>query len=255
MPLCYTPPKLPLYNSQQKVIDYPVRRIICIGRNYADHAKEMEQKFPVDTQPQNSLLKEAPPFFFYKPLTALVPPCGNTPPDSGTTSPIEWRLPTYSQNVHYETEICIAIGGKLTLNNLDQIEDLDNAIIGAGIALDMTCRDIQQTAKKGGRPWAAAKGFDYSAPCSALMACDWESLQKTPAFLLHKNNAPVQHGNLNNMIWPIPALLAELSRFTQLDVGDLILTGTPAGVGSVTKGDHLKAQLINTACQLELNIV
>lgn len=255
MPFHYTPPQLPLYDNQKKVSDYPVRRIICIGRNYADHAKEMGQMFPERSQKINGSAQEAPPFFFYKPLTALAPFCDNTPSSHGVASPIKWRQPTYSQNIHYETEICIAIGSKLTLNNSGEIQNLDSAIAGAGIALDMTCRDTQQTAKKDGRPWATAKGFDHSAPCSALMACDWASLQKTPEFALHKNDTQVQHGNLNDMIWPIPALLAQLSRFTQLDVGDLILTGTPAGVGQVTQGDHLRAELINTFCQIELSVV
>lgn len=233
-------PTLPLCDSD--LAHYPIRRIICIGRNYADHAKEMGQVFIAGTN------KEAPPFFFYKPLTALYPVTASSP------EPQLWPKPNYSQNIHHELEVCVAIGHKISLNQSNQINDMNNAIAGAGIALDMTCRDTQKTAKEGGRPWATAKGFDYSAPCSALMACDWQGLQKTPDFALYKNNQRVQHGNIGDMIWPIPDLLAELSLFTQLDVGDLILTGTPAGVGPAIKGDTLKAELINTPCHFEITV-
>lgn len=242
-------PVLPFYNQQ--LGHYPVRRLICIGRNYAEHAQEMGQKYIKGTTTQQ------PPFFFYKPVTALF--CTNA---ASCLRPSKWTKPTFSQNVHHEIEIFIAIGNKVTRSDLDLTDDsnsnssqsLNAAIIGAGIALDMTCRDTQQIAKDNGRPWAAAKGFDHSAPCSGLMECNWASLQNTPEFALYKNNQRVQHGNINHMIWPIPALLKELSRFTQLDVGDIILTGTPAGVGPVHKGDTLKAELINTPCQFELII-
>lgn len=215
---------LPLNNNEAR---YNVRRIICIGRNYAEHAKEMGHN-----------PSEAPPFFFYKPLTALC----------DASEPINWTLPAYSQNVHYELEVAIAIGKKTTSNNPEQ------AIFACGLSLDMTCRDTQQQAKAAGRPWATAKGFDHSAPCSALHTISWEELKHLGDFTLYKNQQQVQQGNVNQMVWPIPELLIELSKYTQLDDGDLILTGTPAGVGPVVEGDQLEAKIDGLPCTMTINI-
>lgn len=210
---------------------YNVRRIICLGRNYAEHAKEMGHD-----------PSEAPPFFFYKPTTALLAIVAK--PDTGTA----WEMPHYSSEVHHELELAIAIGKKVTAKNPEQ------GIIAAGIALDMTCRDIQQQAKQAGRPWETAKGFDHSAPCSTLFHSNWADLQKLGDFTLTKNTHEVQRGNIHQMIWSIPALLTELLKFTALDNGDLILTGTPAGVGPVKSGDELLAKIEGTNCQLHLKI-
>jgi fumarylpyruvate hydrolase len=217
---------LPLNTGNEKSF-YPVRRIICIGRNYAEHAKEMGHN-PND----------APPFFFYKPLTAL----------RDASQAIDWKLPAYSQNVHYELELAIAIGNKVTNTNPE------SGICAAGLSLDMTCRDIQQNAKALGRPWETAKGFDHSAPCSTLHAADWTAIKTLGDFSLYHNNKRVQRGNIKEMIWPIPELLKQLLAFTELDYGDLILTGTPAGVGQVTTGDRLHAKIEGLACDIDMNI-
>ncbi|MDZ7925280.1 MAG: fumarylacetoacetate hydrolase family protein [Marinagarivorans sp.] len=220
------------FNGNNPSLTYfRVRRIICIGRNYSEHAKEMGH------DPE----REAP-FFFYKPLTSLFPVSPNNAQSRA------WSMPHYSQNVHHELEVAIAIGGKVTGNNPEQ------RIIGAGIALDMTCRDVQQQAKALKQPWATAKGFDHAAPVSPLFETDWIKLQQIGDFTLTKNGHEVQRGNIAQMIWPIPALLLELSRFTQLDKGDLILTGTPAGVSAVNKGDVLRAAISQQNCALEIEI-
>ena len=216
--------------SDRGATPFYVRRIICIGRNYAEHAKEMGH------QPD-----EAPPFFFYKPITALVDA------SNGCTL----NLPAYSQNVHHELELSIAIGQTVTPDSLS------DAVAGFGLALDMTCRDTQQQAKSNGRPWDTAKGFDHSAPCSSLKAAGWEELQQLGEFQLTNNGKVVQSGRHQDMIWPIPQLLNELQKYTQLDYGDLILTGTPAGVAAVESGDQLVANLIveaDQSAELELAV-
>lgn len=220
-------PAINLLDEQGHSEPFYIRRIICIGRNYEDHAIEMGHK-----------PNEAPPFFFYKPLTALCSPEKLT----------RWPMPRYSDTVHHELEVSIAIGKTPTKNSPE------DCIIGFGVALDMTCRDIQKAAKSAGRPWDTAKGFDYSAPCSELMKGNWQSLAEHPEFSLTKNQQQVQKGNIHNMIWPIPALLAQLQKFTELGAGDLILTGTPAGVGEVNPGDILEATLKGTKATLKLTI-
>lgn len=220
-------PAINLLNEQGQSEPFYIRRIICIGRNYEDHAIEMGHK-----------PNEAPPFFFYKPLTALC----------STAELACWPMPRYSDTVHYELEVSIAIGKTPTKSTPE------DSIVGFGIALDMTCRDVQKAAKSAGRPWATAKGFDFSAPCSDLIKGDWPTLSKTPRFSLTKNDELVQQGNIHNMIWPIPGLLAQLQEFTALGAGDLILTGTPAGVGKVHSGDILKAVIEGTDTKLSVTV-
>lgn len=205
---------------------YAVRRIICIGRNYAEHAKEM-----------GHAPNEAPPFFFYKPITAL----------SYAGLGLSLPLPAYSHNVHHELELLIAIGEP------PNKEAPETAISAYGLALDMTCRDTQTDAKTAGRPWDTAKGFDQSAPCSALVFAGWDDVQKLDVFNLQKNGETVQTGHIKEMIWPIPELLKQVMQYTQLDYGDIILTGTPAGVGAVVPGDTLRASISNNS-EVELNV-
>lgn len=218
---------LPLHDNNHES-PYYVRRLICIGRNYAEHAKEMGHD-----------PKEAPPFFFYKPLTALC----------DASQPIAWKLPAYSGNVHYELEVTVAIGSRVTASSPE------SAICGVGLALDMTCRDIQQSCKSQGRPWETAKGFDHSAPCSALHARSWEEINNLGNFSLLKNEEIAQQGAIEQMIWSIPELLIQLSQYTQLDEGDLILTGTPSGVGSVAPGDQLRAHFEGLPSEITLNVI
>lgn len=195
---------------------FSIVRIICIGRNYAEHAIEMGHD-----------PKSEPPFFFFKPITAL-----NV---SG-----RFRLPHYSNNVHYELELVLALtsGGK----NLDE-HQAKHCIGGFAVGLDMTCRDTQQQAKQAGRPWDLAKGFDESAPCSPIASGNYGDLQAIGEMTLTRNGQRVQHGRWQDMVWQPAELLQYLSGLIELRPGDLIYTGTPAGVGPVQAGDLLDAKI------------
>lgn len=217
---------LPIVGGDEK---FSVEKIICIGRNYTEHAREMGH----NPDREN-------PFFFFKPQSALLPP----------EKPFQY--PWFSQDVHHELELVIAIGEsgyQLT------IEQAKAAVSGFAVGLDMTCRDVQQQAKQQGRPWELAKGFDGSAPCSAIQRGTYEDLQKTGALQLLRNGKPVQQGDWRHMIWPVAELIAEVSRYIRLQSGDLIFTGTPAGVGPVVPGDKLQASLAGSSAILELDIV
>lgn len=191
-------------------------RIICIGRNYADHAREMGH------DPTRE-----PPFFFFKPITALARD-GN------------FVMPQYSREVHHELEMLIALdqGGR----NLSE-QQARNCVGGFGLGLDMTCRDIQRQAKEAGRPWELAKGFDGSAPCTAIGQGSFDDLERLGTMTLTRNGELVQKGHWRDMIWSIPELLQHISRHIALQPGDLIFTGTPAGVGPVEVGDRLEARM------------
>ncbi|WP_049722996.1 fumarylacetoacetate hydrolase family protein [Gilvimarinus polysaccharolyticus] len=203
----------------------PVARIICIGRNYREHAREMGHD-PA----------RATPFFFFKPTSALLP--------QGR----EFTCPWYSHQVDHEVELVIAIDRKLQNANLSQAQD---AICGFAVGLDMTCRDIQREAKAQGRPWELAKGFDGSAPCSALQPGRYADLKATDTISLSVNGKITQQASWRDMIWAVPELIVELSRYTTLTPGDLLFTGTPAGVGPVVPGDILEAKL-DDVCHLSV---
>lgn len=219
---------IPLHDATGATIDtYTPCRIICIGRNYADHAKEMGHN------PD----REAP-FFFFKPLTAL-----NV---SG-----ELRLPNYSNDVHHELELVLALGSGGS--NLD--EEMAKRCIGSvALGLDMTCRDIQKEAKKAGRPWELAKGFDGSAPLSPLLRSDYAGLDTIGDMTLTVNQCITQSGNWRDLIWSPEELISQISQFIELHHGDLIFTGTPAGVGPVKSGDQLVAKAQGFPFNLELAI-
>lgn len=217
---------LPVVNSKET---FSVEKIICIGRNYADHAREMGHN------PD----REAP-FFFFKPQSALLPP--GEP----------FKYPWFSKDVHHELELVIAIGEGGYQLTLDQAKA---AVSGFAVGLDMTCRDVQQQAKQQGRPWELAKGFDGSAPCSAIQRGSYEDLQQAGELQLLRNGSIVQQGDWRQMIWPVAELIAEVSRYIRLQPGDLIFTGTPAGVGPVTPGDQLQASLTGSLVTLNVDIV
>lgn len=206
----------------------PVERIICIGRNYREHAREMGHDPARVT-----------PFFFFKPASALLP--------QGR----EFACPWFSHEVHHEVELVIAIDRTLQGASLSQAQD---AICGFAVGLDMTCRDIQRDAKAQGRPWELAKGFDGSAPCSALQPGRYADLEATNTLSLSVNGKITQQGSWRDMIWSVPELISELSRYIVLTPGDLLFTGTPAGVGPVEPGDTLVATL-DDVCQLSVTVV
>ncbi|HNS17546.1 MAG TPA: fumarylacetoacetate hydrolase family protein [Bacteroidales bacterium] len=193
-------------------------KIICIGRNYREHARELNNPVPEN------------PVFFLKPETALLR--RNRP----------FHYPDFSQDIHYETEIVVRIGkaGK----NID-LKDAHNYFDGVGIGLDLTARDIQQKAKEKGLPWTQAKGFDGAAPLSRFLPKNEFPELNDIRFHLNKNGETVQKGNTAEMIFPFCELISHISRFITLKPGDLIFTGTPAGVGAIRKGDCLEAYLEN----------
>jgi fumarylpyruvate hydrolase len=192
---------------------FPVHRIYCVGRNYAKHAREMGM------DPDRE-----PPFFFAKPADALVP--------NGTPVP----YPPRTANLHHEIELVVAIGtGGRDI-------PLDNAlahVYGYAVGNDLTRRDLQFAAREQGRPWDVAKGFDCSAPVSAIRpAAEMGHLDRGTIWL-EVNGETRQRANLSEMIWSVPEIVAQLSTYFELRPGDLIFTGTPEGVGAVRRGDSL----------------
>jgi len=192
---------------------FPVRRIYCVGRNYAEHAREMGHDPDAE-----------PPFFFSKPADAVV--------TDGAAVP----YPTETGNLHYEVELVAAIGkGGRNI----AIEDALGHVWGYAVGIDLTRRDLQTWAKKAGKPWEVAKGFDHSAPISALVPASTLTPPLRGAITLTVNGETKQSANIADMIWDLPHVIAELSRYFELVPGDLIFTGTPSGVGAVVKGDRL----------------
>jgi fumarylpyruvate hydrolase len=192
---------------------FPVNRIFCVGRNYADHAREMGH------DPERE-----PPFFFLKPGHALLPEGRDFP------------YPSSSRDVHYEFELVAAVGkGGTDI----RVEDALNHIYGYAAGLDMTRRDLQLQAQKMARPWDVGKGFDYSAPCSAVTPASKAGHPKKGAIWLERNGKRVQSSDLSALIWSVPEIIAQLSKLFRLTPGDLVFTGTPAGVGPVQRGEVL----------------
>ncbi|NRA99535.1 MAG: fumarylacetoacetate hydrolase family protein [Rhodobacteraceae bacterium] len=195
---------------------FPVRRVYCIGRNYAAHAVEMGH------DPDRE-----PPFFFQKNPDNLDP--------SG-----EFPYPPGTNDVHHEMEMLVALksGGQ----GIAVADALDH-VYGYGIALDMTRRDLQGQAKKMGRPWEVGKAFERSAPCGPIHPASEVGHPAQGRIALRVNGNLRQEGDLNQMIWKVPEMIAVLSEHFVLASGDVILTGTPAGVGPVVRGDTLHGEI------------
>ncbi|MCG6114194.1 MAG: fumarylacetoacetate hydrolase family protein [Mesorhizobium sp.] len=192
---------------------FPVRRIFCVGRNYAAHAIEM------GGDPE----REAP-FFFTKPADAVV--------DSGATI----AYPPLTRDLHHEIELVVAIGkGGLDI----AVEDTFDHVWGYGVGIDLTRRDLQGEAKKAGRPWDWGKGFDHSAPCGPLHAKAGSDHPGTGRIWLAVNGEVRQDADLSELVWSVAEIVAICSQSVELRPGDLIYTGTPAGVGPVARGDIL----------------
>ena len=197
---------------------FPVRRIYCVGRNYAEHAREMG----------GDPAREAP-FFFSKPADALVA--------SGT----RLEFPSMTAELHHEAEMVVALGhGGADIS----LTSAANCVAGYAVGIDLTRRDLQAFAKKNGRPWDLAKGFDHSAPVGALTI---GAVPSSATLMLSVDGEIRQQGDIEDMIWKVPEIIAELSRYVRLAPGDLIFTGTPAGVGSVRRGQKLHAELRGAA--------
>ncbi|GAA4487467.1 fumarylacetoacetate hydrolase family protein [Gluconacetobacter asukensis] len=197
---------------------FPVRRIWCVGQNYAEHAREM-----------GSDPDRAPPFFFAKPGDAVVPGGGVLP------------FPVKTANLHYEVELVVAIG---TGGRDIPVDQALSHVYGYALGLDMTRRDLQADAKKAGRPWALAKGFDQSCPIGPVAPVAVIGHPERGPITLSVNGVVRQQGDVSDMIWPVADIVSQLSAFVELAPGDLIMTGTPAGVGAVQPGDVLHASCV-----------
>jgi len=204
-------PTLPVAGSADL---FPVHRIYCVGRNFADHAVEMGHD-----------PNKEPPFFFQKNPDTLVP--------SGATI----AYPKMTADLHHEVELVVALkaGGEDI-----PVERALDLVFGYGVGLDLTRRDLQGEAKKLGRPWEVGKAFEDGAPCSALVPVEKIGHPASGRIFLNINGAPKQQGDLNQMIWKVPEMIATLSTLFRLAPGDLIFAGTPAGVGPIAKGDRLE---------------
>jgi len=209
-----TPPATPAVAVAGSDQTFPVRRVFCVGRNYAAHAREM-----------GSDPSREPPFFFTKPADAVVPASGSVP------------YPPSTQELHHEVELVVALRAGGADIAPEQALDL---VWGYGVGLDLTRRDLQAIAKKDGRPWDMAKGFDASAPCSPLLPVSAVGHPLDASIWLEVNGQRKQEGNLNEMIWPVADVIAYLSRFVALAPGDLIYTGTPSGVDALNPGDRVR---------------
>ncbi len=195
---------------------FPVHRIFCVGRNYAEHAKEMG--FEVD--------REAP-FYFTKSPLALVA--------SGATVP----YPPGTENYHYEMELVVAIGAPAWQT---RVEDAPNAVLGFACGLDMTRRDLQLAARAKQRPWAFGKDFEHSAVIAPITRASAFAVGEQ-AIRLTLNGDVKQDAKLSDLVWSVAELVSHLSRYYHLEPGDLIYTGTPAGVGPVQPGDVIRGTI------------
>lgn len=209
-----SPPAIPAVAVAGSSACFPIRRVFCVGRNYAAHAREMG----------NDPTRE-PPFFFMKPADAVVPATGEIP------------YPTLTSNLHHEVELVVALGqGGKDIAAADALQ----LVWGYGVGVDLTRRDIQEEAKKMSRPWDWAKGFDASAPCSAIHPISVVGHPKNGEIWLTVNGVLKQVGDLQDMIWPIADVISYISQAIELASGDLIYTGTPAGVGPLQPGDEVR---------------
>ena len=210
---------------------FPVHRVYCVGRNYEDHAKEM------------GFTGREPPFFFLKPVDAvLVVPAGETG---------AMPYPPLTKDLHHEIELVVAIG---TGGKNIKAADAHQHIFGYAVGLDMTRRDLQAEAKKAGRPGDTGKAFDGSAPCGELVPVAQAGHPAAGEIRLEVNGAQRQVGDLADMIWNVPDTIAYLSTLFTLQPGDLIFTGTPAGVGAVQRGDRLRGTVAGVGV-LEAEVV
>lgn len=200
--------------------EFPVHRIYCVGRNYAEHAQEM------------GFSGREPPFFFMKPADAVVNVA------DGTAGHMAY--PPQTKNLHHEIELVVAIG----VGGRDiAVADAVRHIWGYAVGLDMTRRDLQNEMKKQGRPWCIGKGFDQSAPIGPLRPIGKTGELNRGAITLSVNGVLRQKGDLSELIWNVAETISTLSAAWELQPGDLIFTGTPAGVGAVVSGDLMEGAI------------
>ena len=216
MSFVFTPPptvSVPVVGLQER---FPVNRIYCVGRNYEEHAKEM------------GFTGREPPFFFLKPANTLVVV------ESGQTGSMPY--PSLTKNFHHEIELVVAIGkGGKNIKAADALKH----VYGYAIGLDMTRRDLQNEAKKTGRPWCIGKGFDHSAPIGPITRAEQAGDVEKAEIYLQVGGVDRQRSNVSKLIWNIAESIEHLSAAWELQPGDLIYSGTPEGVAAVVSGDTL----------------
>lgn len=211
-------PSLPIAGTDAR---FPVRHIYCVGRNYAEHAKEMG----------GDATKE-PPFFFTKSADSIL---GVSPPSVGRV-----HYPLATKNFHHEIELVVAIGKPGVLLAAERAQDI---VFGYAVGIDFTRRDLQNDMREKKRPWDIGKSFAEAAPVAPLSPVASTGLLSRGAITLDVNGARRQQGDLSDMIWDVAHTLAFLSRYYELLPGDLVFTGTPSGVGPVQPGDRLDGRI------------
>ena len=228
MSYIFPPPvtvSVPINGSDES---FPVNRIYCVGQNYSDHVKEM-----------GGDPKKNPPVFFSKPADAIV------------TNNADVKFASETTNLHYEVELVVALGGGGTY--IAAVDAL-HCVYGYAVGIDFTRRDLQTEAKESGRPWDTAKGFDQSAPISSITPFGDDKYLGDRQIALSLNDEIKQDADLNQMIWSVSEIIAELSKFYELRAGDLIFTGTPSGVSNVSPGDRIHA-VIDGVGEVEFGVV
>lgn len=211
----FAPPQTPGVAIEGSTQLFPVHRIYCVGKNYADHVREM-----------GGDPAQGSPTFFSKPADTVVP--------SGS----KIAYPLLTKNLHYEAELVVCIGKEGVKIPL---KDAADYIFGYAVGIDLTRRDMQEDSKKGGLPWDTSKGFDESAPIGEIKT--GSALSETSRLQLKVNGTIRQDATLNQMIWSVPEIVSTLSEYFVLKPGDLIYTGTPAGVGPIVAGDKVSVTI------------
>jgi fumarylpyruvate hydrolase len=207
-------PSLAVVGTQAR---FPVRRIFCVGRNFLDHAREM-----------GATIDRGTPVFFCKPADAIVAGGGRIP------------YPLATRDLHHEVELIVALGRDAD-GEVD-VAEAEGLVFGYGVGLDLTRRDLQAQAKTRGLPWDTAKGFDASAPVSALVPAG-NRHPRNELLWLEVNGERRQHASVSDMVWDVAGIIHELSRLFALRAGDLLFMGTPAGVAALARGDRFRAGL------------
>lgn len=215
--LAFPAPAVPTVAVKGTDQRFPVNRIFCVGRNFAAHAKEMGMEVDRDA-----------PFYFTKSASSIVA--------SGATVP----YPPGTSNFHHEVELVVAIG---TPAFCVDVEDALQCVFGYAAGLDMTRRDLQFEARSKARPWDLGKNFENSAVISEIVAASESGHIVSGEISLSVNNSIRQAGDISDLIWTVSELIADLSRYYHLQPGDLLYTGTPAGVGPVEPGDHIAGRI------------
>ena len=218
MPTLFPAPPIPTLPVEGTSARFPVHRIYCIGRNFAEHAKEM-----------GATVDRGNPVFFTKPADAIVAGGGAVP------------YPPATADLHHEVELVVALGRDA--HGVVAVDDAMSLVFGYGVGLDLTRRDLQSAAKAKGLPWDTGKGFDHSAPASALVPAAAVGEPGARRIRLQVNGETRQESTLDQLVFPVPEVLHELSKLYALKAGDLVFMGTPAGVAALQRGDRFEARV------------